>query len=214
VLSYAKKRGLNGVAITDHNTIAGALETYKLNKDKNFEVVVGEEVSTDVGHVLVLYVKKAILPGKIEDVLKEAKRQDAICILAHPYNLFQDKFLKGLGGKNGRKSITSDNLDKVKLFDAVEGFNARCFLKKDNEMAMILAKKYGKTIVAGSDAHFPNEICNTYVEFDKKYTLRQAIKKNHIKIYGEKRYLFINKLRSTIKVYAGKNKKQYKIGAD
>jgi len=214
VLSYAKKAGLNGIAITDHNTISGAIETHALNTDKNFEVIIGEEVSTDIGHVLILYVKKEIRPGKIEEVLKEAKKQNAISILAHPYNLIQEKFFKNLGGKNGRKSIKPENIHKVKMFDAIEGFNARCFLKKDNEMAQILAKKYGKPMVSGSDAHFPNEICNTFVEFDRKYTLRQAIKQNRIKFYGKKRYILVNKFRSSLKVYAGKNKKEYKIGAD
>ena len=52
LLKTAKKRGLNGIAVTAHNTIEGALKAKKLNKDRNFEVIVGEEVSTAQGDVL------------------------------------------------------------------------------------------------------------------------------------------------------------------
>ena len=40
LLKVTKKRGLNGIAVCDHNTIEGALLAKKLNKDKNFEVIV------------------------------------------------------------------------------------------------------------------------------------------------------------------------------
>src|SRR3990167_1868027 len=44
LLKTAKERGLNGIAVTDHNTIEGALRIKNLNKDKNFEVIIGEEI--------------------------------------------------------------------------------------------------------------------------------------------------------------------------
>ena len=53
ILKLAKKKGLDGIAITDHHEIRGALEVKKLNKDKDFEVIVGEEISTNYGDVLV-----------------------------------------------------------------------------------------------------------------------------------------------------------------
>ena len=39
LLKFVEKRGMNGIAVTDHNTIKGALEVKKLNKDKDFEVI-------------------------------------------------------------------------------------------------------------------------------------------------------------------------------
>lgn len=197
ILEVAKKEGFDGVAITDHDSIKGALQAKKLNKDKNFEVIVGEEVSTDMGHVLVYYIKKEIKPGKVEQVIKEARKQKAICVLAHPYNLVQDQ-LKKLMFDTKRKSLTKEFEHKIKLFDAIEGFNSRCYLKKENKLAQKLAKKYKKPMTAGSDAHFKNEICNSWVEFDDKLTLRQAIKSGKIKFKGKRKNIFINKVRSTI----------------
>ena len=60
ILKIAKRVGLDGIAVADHNTIKGGLEVSKANKDKNFEVIPSIEVNTDRGHVLGLYVNKEI----------------------------------------------------------------------------------------------------------------------------------------------------------
>jgi predicted metal-dependent phosphoesterase TrpH len=199
ILKTAKKRGLNGIAVTDHDSISGALEVKKLNKDKRFEVIIGEEVSTEIGHVLVYYVKKEIKRGKVRDVLKEARRQKAVCCLAHPYNPFVARIAKLIGYKNSRKTLTKENEKLVRLFDGIEVFNARNLFAKQNRMAEALAKKYKKTAIVGSDAHFSSEIGTSYVEFDDKYSLRQAILKNKIKKTAKKRCFFLqtlNRMRS------------------
>ena len=206
ILEVTKKQGFSGIAITDHNTIEGALETKRLNKDKNFEVIIGEEVSTDMGHVLVYYVKTEIKPGKVEDVIREARRQNAICVLAHPYKLLQGKIGKLIKHRDLRKSMSEKNSEKIDLFDAIEGFNARCLLERENILSQKLARKYNKPMIAGSDAHFRDEICNAWIEFDDKYTLRQAILKDKIKLKGKRKRIIINKIRSMIEVIIAKQK--------
>jgi predicted metal-dependent phosphoesterase TrpH len=196
VIDEAKKKGLNGIAITDHNTIEGALELKKLNKDKNFEVIIGEEITTDIGHVLVYYVKRRIKPGKFQKVLRDARKQKAIVILAHPYNIVSSFFGKVFGLKNIRGSIKEKDEKFLKEFNGIEGFNSRCLLKKENLMSQTLAKKYNKIIVSGSDAHFLEEIGNSYVEFDNKLSLKEAILKNKIKFYGRKGKAFFNRIKS------------------
>lgn len=52
VLKIAKKKGLNGIAITDYNTIKGALATQKINDDENFTVIVGSEIKTEYGDTI------------------------------------------------------------------------------------------------------------------------------------------------------------------
>ncbi len=207
ILEIVKKKGFDGVVITDHNTIRGALEARRINQDDDFEVVIGEEVSTDIGHVLVFYVKKEIKPTKVELVVDEARKQDALCILAHPYNILQSKLKKFFPVKEMRMSLTEKDQDKVKMFDAIEGFNARSLIEKDNLLSQKLAKLYNKPIVAGSDSHFENEICRTWVEFDDSLDLRQAILQNKINFYGERRYVLFNKLLSTYRIF---NKKYFR----
>ena len=60
LIKAAKKKGMDGIAVTDHNTMKGALEARKLNKDKDFEVILGEEIGTNFGDVIGLYLKKEI----------------------------------------------------------------------------------------------------------------------------------------------------------
>lgn len=196
IIETAKKRGLNGIAITDHNTIEGALKIKKLNKDKDFEVIIGEEVNTEIGHVLVYYLKNKINPGKFKDVLKEARKQKAIIVLAHPYNLLSSKIAKFFHIKNPRDNLKLEDENIVKEFDAVEGFNSRSLLIKENKLAMNLAKKFNKPATAGSDAHFLNEIGNATVEFEDNLTLKEAVLKNKIRIHGKKKFSFINRFRS------------------
>ena len=200
ILEVTKKQGFTGIAITDHNTIRGALETKKLNKDEKFEIIIGEEVSTDIGHVLIYYVEEAIMPGKVEDVISEARKQKSICVLAHPYNLIASKIGALVKLENARKTLSENDADKIGLFDAIEGFNARCLLKRENILAQQLAQSFKKPVIAGSDAHFANEIGNAWIEFKDQYTLRQAIASGKIKLKGKRKYTVINKLHSTIRM--------------
>ena len=53
---YAKKRGLNAVAVTDHNELEGA---YKIAKETDFLIIPGMEVSSSDGHIVALNVKNS-----------------------------------------------------------------------------------------------------------------------------------------------------------
>src|SRR5689334_11522074 len=56
---------LNVIAITDHDTISGALEACELKARfaYPFEIIVGEEVSTRQGHLVGLFLSECIPPG-------------------------------------------------------------------------------------------------------------------------------------------------------
>lgn len=173
ILAKAKKKKLNGIAITDHNTIKGALEVAKLNKDPSFEVIIGEEISTDKGEILGLYLKKEIKPGDFYSVVKEIKKQKGIAVIAHPYAT--------LGVT--RKKADADVFEKV---DAIEGFNSRAKFKFENLRSQIKAKELDMAMTGGSDAHFRFEIARAYTEFDGN--LRDAIKQKKTKIFGSNLY--------------------------
>jgi len=156
VLAAAMKRGMGAIAITDHDGIEGALEARKIALEKKMplQVIVGEEVRTDDGDLLVYFVKKRIAPGKLNDVLAEVKRQGAICAAAHPY----DAARHGIGLQRMAPGA-------LKMIDAVEVFNARVPLASQNARAMAFALKNRKAFLAGSDAHHPSEVGAAYVEF-------------------------------------------------
>lgn len=171
ILKLAKKKKLDGIAITDHHEIKGALEVKKLNKDKGFEVIVGEEISTNYGDVLVYYLNKKIDKIDFYEVSEEAKRQNALITIAHP---FRTTLVH-----NHRFKLP---LEKVKHnIDAIECFNART-LPGDNKKANEAAEKLKVAKTGGSDSHFLFEIGTAHTIFEG--SLRTALKRKQTKIAG------------------------------
>ncbi|MEM0230868.1 MAG: PHP domain-containing protein [Candidatus Woesearchaeota archaeon] len=166
-LRFAKIRGLDGIAITDHNEIRGALEAKKLAKklfsNKTFEVVIGEEILTDKGEILAYYLNERIRPGRFEDVIDEIRRQGALCSIAHPFTRF-------------RKNFSGDLKRAAKVVDAIETFNARNIVPGANRNAEVAAQKYKIARTGGSDAHFPFEVGSGYTTFSESLSLEKAIR--------------------------------------
>jgi predicted metal-dependent phosphoesterase TrpH len=86
VLSYvAHQCDFSVIAITDHDTIAGAIEAQSLTPTYGVEVIVGEEVSTAEGHLLALFIERELPPGRPAAVtIADAHAQGGLCIAAHP----------------------------------------------------------------------------------------------------------------------------------
>ena len=182
LLMRAKKKGLDGIAITDHNEIRGAQKVAELNDDPDFEVVIGEEVMTDKGEILVYYVKERIKPGKYEDVIREVRRQGAVCSVAHPFT------------SGGRKKASKDF--GKKLPDAIEGFNGRLAFGMANRKARAFAKKLGIPTTGGSDGHFLFEIGAGYTIFEGD--LKTAIKKGLVKHGGRRKFPMLQRFLSGV----------------
>lgn len=147
ILRLAKKRGLNGIVICDHNTIKGGLEAQKINKDEDFLVIVAAEIATNGGDVTGLFLHKEIESRDFHDVVQEIRSQNGKILLNHPY--------KG-------HDLSKIDLSEV---DFIEGYNSRLSIE-DNNKAIKLAKENNIQILAGSDAHLYNEIanCSTTIE--------------------------------------------------
>ena len=155
ILKVAKKRGLDGVAVTDHNTIKGGLVTKEKNNDNDFTVIVGAEIRTEYGDIVGLFLQEEIVSRNFIDVAKEIKDQGGVVILAHPY----------------RKGIDFP-INLINKIDLIEAFNARSN-RELNLKAQKLSRNEGKGIVAGSDAHFYFEIgkCKTRISNDVRVAL-------------------------------------------
>lgn len=149
LVSHGKKQGLDGIAITDHNTVDGALKAMKLS-DKQFIVVPGIEVSALEGHILVLGVKENI-PRKLPaaEVIDRAHALGGIAVAAHPYDFFRG----GVG-----------DLIKCLRFDGVEVCNGRTLLEKRNSLK--IADEFHLPKVGGSDAHSLKELGSVTISFD------------------------------------------------
>jgi len=147
MIEAAKKKGLSGIAITDHDTCEGV--DYLRRKGfvredgeavDGFLIIPGVEVSTKEGHLLCLgttlpYMKKE--PAK--KVISAIHERGGIAVAPHPF----DRFRAGI-----RKEVL-DDLDLA----ALETFNAAVSLKAFNNDASIYAQRRGLAGTAASDAH-------------------------------------------------------------
>ena len=150
------QRGLNCIAITDHNTIRGALEVQKLAP---FTVIIGEEVKTSEGELTGLFLKEEIPAGLSHmETAQRIKDQGGLVSIPHPFDRLR------------RSVIMPAALEEVlPLADIIEVFNSRNTFSKANRMALEVAQANGLAASAVSDAHSLMEVGRTYIsmpEFD------------------------------------------------
>ncbi len=151
VIKAARRNGLDGIAIIDHNEIEGAK---RLAEVAPFPALVGEEVVTREGEVAGLFLNERIPSGlSLEETVARIKEQGGLVYATHPLARDAPKSM-------GREALESI-IDKT---DIIEGFNARIRHKSDNEDAREIARRHAIAIAAGSDAHFPWEIGRAGIE--------------------------------------------------
>lgn len=146
IIKTAKKSGLKGIAITDHDTIKGAVEASKLTKE--IEIIIGSEIKTDKGDIIGLFLNEEITSRRLEEVIDEIKDQDGFIILPHPYKTFD---------------YIPDNL--LNRIDAIEIFNGRISNGLNNK-AQKLAREKKLLFTGGSDAHLVRNVGSVVTVFE------------------------------------------------
>jgi len=145
-----RRKGLTCVAVTDHNTIRGALAVKEIAP---FTVIVGEEVRSSEGEIIGLYLSEEVPAGlSAGETIERIRAQSGLVSLPHPL----DRFRGGVGAEGLRRLAP--------LIDIVEVMNARTTVSRDNDEAARLAAEYDLAGTAVSDAHSPWELGRAYVE--------------------------------------------------
>ncbi len=149
------RTALDVIAITDHDTIEGALRARDLAERQSypFEVIVGEEVSTREGHVLALFLQKQIPAGlSVERTIELAHAQGGIAIIAHPFNpVFRHSV---------QRPVIDRLLRQPDLHpDGIETLNGSFAGIGSSRVALELTRSvYHWAETGGSDAHTPSAI--------------------------------------------------------
>jgi predicted metal-dependent phosphoesterase TrpH len=156
IVERCLERGINCVAVADHNTIAGAL---KLREIAPFKVIVAEEVLTVVGEIMGLFLSETITRGlSPQETISRIRDQGGLVAIPHPFGRSMPWHTNAL--------VSTEILSQV---DIIEAFNSRTPFSSSIRRAAMLAKEQGKAASAGSDAHTLGEIGRAYVqmpEFD------------------------------------------------
>jgi hypothetical protein len=173
MVNYARKIGLTGIAITDHNCVKGSLIALRYAKRlKNFFVIPGSEIKSKEGDIVALGIKEDVKERlSLEETIEKIHELGGIAVAAHPFGIFLF-----------RKCLRENALKA----DAIEVFNAYSCRSFQNKKALWLAKKFKKPMTAGSDAHWHRILgfacveCEAYSIDD----LLDCILKRKVKIFG------------------------------
>ena len=171
VIELTRKKNIDGVAITDHNTIAGALKLKEFVKRRNLNlsVIVGEEVRTLSGDIVALDVDSRIKHGSsVEETLDRIRECNGLAVACHPY------------AGNG----VGEEMVKTQKFDIIETLNS-CASRTANIKAKELARSLGLPEIGGSDAHRPEILGNAITEMIEDKTIRESLEKGLTKVRGE-----------------------------
>ena len=169
----ARLVGLNVIAVTDHDTIEGALRAadFAARRARKLHIVVGEEVSSLDGHIVGLFLERRVAPGMSAAATVHAiHEQGGLAIAAHPF--WRTQRMVRTGQVHGVGWLAAE-LD----FDAIEVENATPGFYVFNQLAHRLNMGLGAAEVGCSDAHIVDAVGRAFTEFPgtTPEALRKAI---------------------------------------
>jgi len=169
MVEQAKRRGLDCIAVTDHNTIRGGLAVREIG---GMQVIVGEEVKTAEGEILGLFlteeVPRDLLAG---ETIARIKDQGGLAGVPHPFD-------------PARSALHTAALSQlVRQIDFIEGLNARIIFGAHNKQAQEFAREHDLPVSAASDAHSPGEVGRAFVQmppFDSPGAFLESLREGRL----------------------------------
>lgn len=166
LVNTCRRKGIDRVIVTDHNSIAGAHAAYELDPEL---VIVGEEIATTRGEILAAFVTEEIPRGLTPtETIRRLKDQGAFISVSHPFDRWRS------GGWQ-----EEDLLEILPYVDAIEVYNSRCMNPRFNREARAFAEKHNIVGTVGSDAHAAFELGRSVLileEFEGPEELRRVIR--------------------------------------
>jgi predicted metal-dependent phosphoesterase TrpH len=173
IIKYASKKCLDGIAITDHDTMRGSAIARKVIKDLRLDIILipGAEVTTAEGHLLVLGVSD--LPARMlspEETTDMAHDLGGISVVPHPYHPFRHA------------------IGRIPKCDGVEVYNSKHLFGIANARARLAARRHGLPMIAGSDSHYAKTVGLgvTRIDAESADDALQAIGSGHTMIEGRR----------------------------
>jgi predicted metal-dependent phosphoesterase TrpH len=176
VVRVAKARGLDAIAITDHDEIEGAREAQRA-AGGDLLVIIGEEIDTRAGDVLGLFLQEKIATDDPLEAIRAIHDQGGLAILAHPFT----------------KTKSVDD-PVARALDGCEGFNARhsgvpsIEGSEPEPRIAAFAREYDLALTAGSDAHFYRELARarTVVSASSLEEAKEQIRRGNTVLSGRR----------------------------
>jgi predicted metal-dependent phosphoesterase TrpH len=188
ILERITYQGLQGFALTDHNTTEGLATLERLRSSyPGYWFIPGVEISTREGHLLAYGIREsppANLP--LAETLERVSALGGISVLAHPF-----RWVHGVGRRIAAKAPVQ----------GIEGRNGKNS-ELANTQAELLAARRSIASTGGSDAHEPNLVGRAFTEFPQEVTslddLLEQIRKNETTASGTS-LSFAGRVRSSVR---------------
>jgi predicted metal-dependent phosphoesterase TrpH len=163
LVDAVNRRGLDGVAVLDHDEIEGAL---RLRERASFKVIVGEEIGTLQGGLGALFIEERIPPHlSAEETIARIREQNGLVFVPHPLS-------RRVPGRIEQRKL----IEIISQVDVMEGYNARAPVAGDDRRAREFAAQHDIPVVAGSDAHFASEIGRAWTEMEEFGTVQEFVR--------------------------------------
>lgn len=148
ILKAARREGVDCVALTDHDEIAGAIALQALG---GVRVIIGEEISSAAGHIIGLFLHERVSPGmSATDTLNAIHDQGGVALAPHPFCTLCEGSL-------------GENLESLAdRLDAIEVHNAQNLLPWQDRQAADFATQHEVTGYVGSDGHIRGRIAPAF----------------------------------------------------
>ncbi len=159
IVETAKMRGLDGVAVVDHNQVGD----FKQKLDDGFALIRGEEILTRGGEIIALNIDERIKPlMSVEDTVNQINDLGGTIILPHPFCFWR----KG--------SVFAYR--KIKCAFAMEVMNGMAYFDYENNLSGYIARKNELPVCAGSDAHRYKDIGRMYTKLPDASSIKDILK--------------------------------------
>jgi len=170
-VKYAKMKGLDGFAITDHNTLKASEKLKKLNHENELIIIPGMEIKTNIGEVIGLFINEEIHTQDKDffTIVEKIKENNGLVVIPHPFDFLRDNRLK--------LDLLSEDIIK-KYIDGIEIINSRIIFKRCIEKARKFNIIYQLFETGGSDAHTTEEIGNAYTYIYNIENTHESIRKS------------------------------------
>lgn len=195
-VEMAIKRGIGVLAITDHDTIQGALAVQKYVAEHAIplEVIIGEEIYTNGGHVVGLFLRKKVDSFQsLEKTLRDIKKQGGIAVI--PHMMFDED---PLGEYLYRYQVSIfDLMHRPQLLEHIDGVEIENFslIEPDfgKKMRFLNTNLLRKAEIGASDCHIVRNFGHAHTVFEGETAedLRRAIleKKTRAVMTGQQRII-------------------------
>ncbi|MFH1149717.1 MAG: PHP-associated domain-containing protein [Actinomycetota bacterium] len=163
LVEACREKGIDAVAIMDHDQIEGALEFARSSEEARARgewaplVLPGEEVRTSGGEICGLFLTE-LVPRRLtpRETMERIRAQGGLVYVPHPFDLLKFKRLRA-----------RDLEEHGGLIDILEAFNGKPRLPLANFLARRFLADHDFPRAAGSDAHEPLHLGAAFVEMPR-----------------------------------------------